>query len=184
MTDKAPRNFEQFDLKQLEQLVENYNRRGEVHGADFAALLREREAKRADLQEPDLYKSLELLKARAREGRFVSYGELAGASGLTWTHTLRARMSGPKSHLDRLLDLCNSQRLPLLTAICVNKGNLATGDLEEFALAGFVAGAKRLHRQVGEEQAFLRQCQEECFSWGRAQGAHSGATGRQVPVVP
>ena len=163
------KDFSGYDLASLECFVENYNREGLVYGDDFAALLRARETKLGERGEPNLYASLRLLQERARAQCFVSYGDLAHASGMAWTNTLRARMSGPKSHLDRLLDLCRSQRLPLLTAICVNKQNFETGLLKPYALSGFVACAKRLGYEVRDELAFLRQHQDECFRWGREQ---------------
>ncbi len=171
------RNFSAFNLAQLEQLVVNYNRGGAVHGEDYAALLREREVKSSSSRKLDIYSSLALLKSKARAQSFVSYGEIAMASGLRWSNELRARMSGPKGHLDRLLDLCRHERLPMLTALCVNKQNTETGLLEDAVLAGFVAGARRLGLVAGDEAAFLRDCQAECFRWGREDGAlATGAT--------
>ncbi len=171
------RNFSAFNLAQLEQLVVNYNRGGAVHGEDYAALLREREAKSPSSRKLDIYRSLELLKSRARTRSFASYGELAAASDVRWTNELRTRMSGPKGHLDRLLDLCRHERLPMLTTLCVDKQNVATGLLTEAALAGFVAAARRLGTVVGDEATFLRERQEECFRWGDENAAPATATG-------
>ena len=115
----------------------------------------------------DVSRSLDLLKRAAREHRFVSYGDLATASGLTWSYTIRARMSRSKGHLDCLLDICHGQGLPLLTALCVNKKNLETGELSEFSLSGFADGARRLGYTIQDEKTFFKRCQRESFEWGR-----------------
>lgn len=163
------RDFSGYELPNLNVLISNYIRAGQVHTEEFAQLIRVREEKWMKKGEPDIYKSLTLLKERAKAHTYASYGDLAAASGLAWSHTMRARMSNSKGHLDRLLDLCRHERLPLLTAICVNKQNLSKGLLEPPALAGFVAGAKRLGYQVDDEAAFLKTCQDDCFRWGREQ---------------
>ena len=163
------RDFLVYDLKQVEQLIANYNAKNMVRTPEYAALIRARENKLQSDRMLDLFKSMDLLKRKAFSQEFVSYGDLAEASGLEWTNTLRARMSGPKGHLDRLLDLCRHEDLPLLTSLCVNKQNLGTGVLDSFSLAGFVAGAKRVGRHVDDEKTFLRECQRESFAWGRLQ---------------
>ena len=163
------KDFASYDLRQIEQLISNYRAKGAVHVEDFAALLQARDEKLQMASGLNLHRSLERLKQAALAGGFISYGELAAASGLAWTHTLRARMSGPKGHLDQLLDHCDNQQLPLLPSLCVNKQNLTTGALDHPSLKGFAAGARRIGLDVVDEEVFLRQCQEACFDWGRRQ---------------
>lgn len=93
--------------------------------------------------ELDFDRSIDLLKKAAIDQTCTTYGALAAASGVEWSKA-RHRLNGPTGHLDRLLDICHFSSLPLLTAICVNQGNVADGELGEDALAGFVAGARRL----------------------------------------
>ena len=78
-------------------------------------------------------------------------------------------MNGSNGHLDRLLDICHARGLPLLTAICVNQGNIAGGELGEEALAGFVAGAHRLGLTVDDPIEFHHRCRDECWEWGEGQ---------------
>jgi hypothetical protein len=75
-------------------------------------------------------RSLEHLKQAAIRQVCTSYGDLAKASDLEWSKAHR-QMNGATGHLDRLLDLCHARGLPLLTAICVNKDNVAAGELPD-----------------------------------------------------
>lgn len=111
--------------------------------------------------------SLEVLKSAAREGRFVSYGELAEANGVPWSKARHA-MNGVRGHLDQILAWCHAHSLPLLPAICVNQENLKTGVLGPEAMRGFVSGAQRLGYVVADEEAFLRECQRVSFEWGKS----------------
>lgn len=113
-------------------------------------------------------RSLEHLKRTAIRQTCTSYGDLAKASDLEWSQARRL-MSGSNGHLDRLLDLCHARGLPLLPAICVNKEGVADGELKEDALAGFVAGARRLGFFVTDARAFHHKCRDECWQWGREQ---------------
>jgi 5-methylcytosine-specific restriction protein B len=77
-------------------------------------------------------------------------------------------MNGPHGHLQRLLEICCTRRMPLLTSLCVNKQGIATGELSEDALDGFVNGAKLLGHEITDRKGFLIKCQHECFEWGAA----------------
>ena len=92
-------------------------------------------------------------------------GALATASGIEWSQA-RHQMNGANGHLDRLLDICYARSLPLLTAICVNQGNIVDGELGKEALAGFVAGARRLGLAVSNPLEFHHRCKDECWAWG------------------
>jgi hypothetical protein len=150
-------------------LIANYQRLRKEQTPAFAALLAERDRRAAGKDQLDLALSLEAFKAAAKEHRYVTYGDLSQASGQTWNHTIRARMSGLNGHLDRMLDVCHQQDLPLLTALCVNQKNRKSGELDAFSRTGFYGGAKRLGLLVTDEETFYRRCQQECFDWGRRQ---------------
>ena len=133
----------------------------------YFQLLEER-VRRAQLnQKLDFDKSLEHLKQTAIAQTCTTYGALAEASGVPWSQA-RHQMNGVNGHLDRLLDLCHALDLPLLTAICVNQGNVATGELGEDALNGFALGTDRIGRLIGDPLEFHHACREECWRWGRA----------------
>lgn len=112
--------------------------------------------------------SLAHLSAAAVSQKCTSYGALAAASHVEWSQA-RHQMNGPNGHLDRLLDICHARGLPLLTAICVNQGNIADGELGDEALAGFITGARRLGIAVVDGKEFHHQCRDECWQWGREQ---------------
>jgi hypothetical protein len=76
-------------------------------------------------------------------------------------------MNGAEGHLDGLLDICHAKGLPMLPAICVNKTNLETGELDPSALLGFAEGARRLGHSFFDAHASHRARQEECWTWGR-----------------
>lgn len=160
-----------FDNKtdaEIESWAGKYEKAGKTDHPDYAVILAERTRRRQGKQKLSFELSLDHLKMRAVEGKFTSYGDLAGASGVEWGQA-RHQMNGPKGHLDTLLDVCRTQGLPLLTAICVNRENLETGKLGEDALSGFADGARRLGMTVGDAEEFHARCVEECFEWGKQQ---------------
>jgi hypothetical protein len=48
----------------------------------------------------------------------------------------------------------------------VNQQGAETGELSDEALSGFINAAKRLGYKITDPNAFLKQCQRECFDWG------------------
>lgn len=54
----------------------------------------------------------------------------------------------------------------MLSAIVVDKPNVATGDMSASALDGFIRTARQLGYTVTDERAFLKNQQEACFRWG------------------
>lgn len=153
-----------------DQDIENWIRNHEAKSATdvplYRSLLEERARRAQVTHKLDFETSLSHLEEAAIGQKCVTYGDLAAASGVEWSHA-RHQMNGPHGHLDRLLDICHARGLPLLTAICVNQQNLTSGELGEDALAGFVAGAKRLGLAVTDARAFHHACRDECWSWGR-----------------
>jgi hypothetical protein len=150
---------------EIETWIRNYEKARKTSEPEYRELLEER-ARRAQLKHNlNFDRSLEHLKQAAMNRACTSYGDLAKASGVDWS-TARHQMNGPNGHLDRLLDICHARGLPLLTAICVNQGNVAGGELGEEALAGFVAGAQRLGLEVTDPVEFHHRCREECWAWG------------------
>jgi hypothetical protein len=134
----------------------------------YRQLLEERARRTQSKHHLNFEKSLAMLKEAAVKQVCVTYGDLAKASGVSWSQA-RYQMNGASGHLDRLLDLCHARDLPLLTAICVNQAGVHDGELSEAALNGFVAGARRLGIAVTDGLAFHRQCRDECWKWGREQ---------------
>jgi hypothetical protein len=155
--------------EQINQMIANHERAPGGRDLPKYPILLEERARRAQLtQKLNLEKSMEQLKAAARGGMCITYGDLAKASGVEWSQA-RHQMNGANGHLDRLLDLCHARGLPLLTAICVNQAGVSAGELGEDALAGFATGARRLGLVVADPRMFHHQCRNECWSWGKTQ---------------
>lgn len=154
---------------EIEVWIRNHEAKGGTSAPLYAQLLEERARRSQAKQRLNFDRSLDHLKQAAVAQICTTYGALAAASGVDWSQA-RHQMNGPTGHLDRLLDICHARSLPLLTAICVNQGNVADGELGADALAGFVAGAKRLGISVGDARIFHHESRERCWQWGRGQG--------------
>ncbi len=154
--------------REIDTWIKNHEEQGATSGPLYHALLEERVRRAQAKHRLSFDRSLAHLIEAAQNQKCTTYGALAAASGVDWS-VARHQMNGVNGHLDRLLDICHARALPLLTAICVNQGNVETGVLGEDALKGFVTGAQRLGIAVGDPQEFHSRCKEECWAWGRAQ---------------
>jgi len=127
---------------------------------DYEIALEERERRQsAGL---NFRKSLEVITAAAKERRYVSYGEIAENSGVSWNV---ARRPMPR-HLAHLCEYAHQKGWPLLSSIVVNKENVKTGELRPDSLEGFIKEARVLGYLVTDKQAFLRDQQRKTFDWG------------------
>ena len=152
-------------VSEIEIWIRNHEKASKT-SAPLYLELREERVRRAQLKHKlDFDRSLEHLKQAAINQICTSYGALAAASGVEWSKA-RHQMNGSNGHLDRLLDICHARGLPLLTAICVNQGNIVDCELEGEALAGFIAGALRLGLAVSDPLQFHHRCRDECWAWG------------------
>jgi 5-methylcytosine-specific restriction enzyme B len=124
----------------------------------------------------DLNKSYKVILEQARQGKFVTYGKVAEASGVEWK---KARRPIPP-HLDNLVRIAHERGWPLITAIVVNKENLETGRLEGESLSGFLSAVKKLDLTVDDPQAFLHQQQKAVFQWAKTAPDELGIGFRQV----
>jgi len=150
---------------EIDSWIRNYEKANRTSDDLYIELLEERARRTQMKQGLNFDRSLEHLKQAAMDRKCTSYGELAKASGVEWSKA-RHQMNGSSGHLDRLLDICHARGLPLLTAICVNQGNVTDGELGEEALEGFAAGARRLGLAVTDPLDFHHRCREECWEWG------------------
>ena len=150
----------------IDQWIRNHEKKGATDTQLYRDLLDERARRSGGEGRLSIDLSLELLVQAATEQRCVTYGDLAKASGVEWSRA-RHKMSGANGHLDRLLDVCHTRRLPMLPAICVNESGRRTGELEPAALSGFAAGARRIGHVVVDEALFHREARDECWRWGR-----------------
>ncbi|MBY0337342.1 MAG: hypothetical protein K2X11_12055 [Acetobacteraceae bacterium] len=110
----------------------------------------------------DFRASVAAIHAAARGRRFLSYGEVAAASGLPW-NLARRRMD---PHLFAICGWATRRGWPLLSAIVVDKGSVSHGAMKGRPLIGFARAAERAGRIVGEDAvAFLAQEQQRVFEW-------------------
>jgi hypothetical protein len=154
----------------LQALIENHRRLGRKDVPLFAAALEElNRRKRAGL---DFHTSLRLLWQAARERRFVSYKDIADASGADWTR-VRYLVNG---HLWDLVDWGASSGVPMLSAIVVDKGNVDTGRKEPSGLKAFTDAARLLGHRVDDPETFSPATARRVFRLGGAKyRPHGGA---------
>ncbi|MGM0561148.1 MAG: AAA family ATPase [Pseudomonadota bacterium] len=115
----------------------------------------------SETTELDIEKSYKAILEAARNHRFISYGEVAEASGVPWN---KARRLMP-TVLDRLAREAHARDWPLVSAIVVNKENLEEGTLDGSALEGFLAAAERLGIEIKDPMQFVRDEQQKVFAW-------------------
>jgi hypothetical protein len=136
--------------EQLRNIISNHRRKEMTNTSVYIEALAE-QARRMG-KGLDFDKSFGIIRSAAAECRFVSYKELADASGAEWS---RVRYS-MGHHLGSLVEYAHRKGWPMLSAIVVNQQNLASGKMEAETLKGFLAAARELNISVTDGEAFLR----------------------------
>jgi hypothetical protein len=164
MPDENSKTIDVANLsdQQLKNIIDNHRRQGATDRALYLQALEE-EARRSG-NGLDFNKTFEVIRRAAQARRFVSYKELADASGAEWN---KVHYSMGK-HLWSLVEFAHRKGWPMLSAIVVNQGNVTTGQMEPNTLKGFVAAAKDLGFSITDEEAFLREQQRRVFEWARS----------------
>lgn len=145
---------------------------------DLAALLVDATA--GNLGVLTLERSYAAIREAALARRFISYSEVARASGADWS---QARRLMPRL-LGRLVVIAHVRGWPMLSAIVVSKDAIATGRLEGGALEGFLAAARTVGHEVQDPQVFLADQQERVFGWASGAPERLGAEGRAEDEPP
>jgi hypothetical protein len=156
-----PIEVETLSISQLDNLIENHRRKRATNAPLYIDPLRElgkRKGKGLDFD-----KSLSIILEAAAEPRFLSYIELAKASGGDWNQ-VRFAMNG---HLWDLVEYSHLRYGILFSAVVVNTANVATGKIEPETLKGFTGAARELGYLVTDEQAFLKEQQGRVFAWAQ-----------------
>ncbi|MGL4729850.1 MAG: hypothetical protein ACRCWO_13960 [Bosea sp. (in: a-proteobacteria)] len=147
---------------ELDRMIVRYQAQGLTSDLQYLAYVEEYGRRTAPGLSPDA--SIAAIRESAQLGRFISYGDVAKASGKDWQKVRRLI----PAHLDQILWLAHQRGWPLITAIVVNKQHVATGDMEPTSLAGFIEGARRLKFIVTDEVAILKEQQRTTFDWAKA----------------
>lgn len=128
----------------------------------------------------DPARTLAAIHAAASARRFLSYGDVATASGLFW-NAARRRMD---PHLLALCRWATARGWPLLSAIVVDRPAVPHGAMRGRPLIGFAHAAERCGRIVGEDAAaFLAEEQERVFGWAGTVPAGSLEWAAKEPFV-
>lgn len=146
----------------VKNLVDNHRRQKKTDAPLYAAALEEWERRKG--RGLKFETTRRVIQRAAAQRRFLTYQDVARASGVEWTR-VRHQMG---SHLTRLCEYAHHQGWPLISSIVVNKEGHEAGDLRERALGGFIGVARMLGYVVTDEEAFLREQQEKTFRWAQA----------------
>lgn len=109
----------------------------------------------------DLQTTYQAILEAARDGRFISYGDLAEANGAKWQRVRRAM----NHHLGDLVEIAADRGWPMPSAIVVNKQNIETGTLDGDAREGFINAAKSFGFEVSDPATFVEEQQQAVFTW-------------------
>lgn len=145
--------------QELQNLVDNHRRAAATNAPLYLDALGELERRKGNGLDFD--KSYAAILNAAKKRQFLSYKDLADASGADWQ---RVHYSIGR-HLGALVEYAHRRGWPLLSAIVVNKPNVKTGEMEPETLRGFIGIARYLEIPVVDEEAFLRSQQTAVFDW-------------------
>ena len=157
-----PKAVAELNDGELKNIIDNYRRKNLTSDPYYISALEESGRRKGSGL--DFNKTFRVVIDAAREGRFLSYGQLAQESGLDWAKT-RYAMNG---HLGDLLEFSHRKGWPLLSAIVVNQKNIESGEMEPSTLKGFVTAALDLGYVFNDDRAFMKQQQKAVFDWARS----------------
>jgi 5-methylcytosine-specific restriction protein B len=148
--------------KDLETIVANCVRLKRTSDPVFAAANKILETRRTG--EYNMEKTIATIRKHGRVRNFLSYKDVADASGLNWVKTRR----GVGPHLDALSVYATEQGWPNLTSIVVQKDKVETGEMTKDHLKGFLEGVRNAGQDVDlEDVAFVKREQQRVFAWCR-----------------
>lgn len=102
-----------------------------------------------------------------RQGRlrsFLSFKDIADASGLNWVKSRR----GVVPHLEALSFHSAGKGWPMLASIVVNKDRVDTGEMTADNLRAFIDGVREAGVEVDiDDLEYLKREQQRVFAWCR-----------------
>jgi hypothetical protein len=158
--------------RQLSNIIENDRRKGATDSSVYVDALAEQARRKG--KDLDFDNSFGVIWRAAAEDRFISYKELAHASGADWNQ-VHYSIGG---HLWSLVEYAYRKGWPMLSAVVVNKQNVASGKMEQETLKGFIAAARKLGFSITDEEVFLREQQRRVFEWAKPMGGSAGRNTR------
>jgi hypothetical protein len=156
-----PINVKKLTDRELQNLIANHRRHKATDRAIYLDALAEDAKRKGGGLTFD--KSREVILKAAAKGHFLSYKDLADASGVKW-ELVHYKFG---DHLWQLVEFAHRQGWPMLSAIVVNKPKVRTGEMEPGALKGFIGAAEALGYAVTDKQAFLQEKQAKVFAWAQ-----------------
>jgi hypothetical protein len=149
--------------QEIDNLIENHRRKSLLTAPLYLQAMAEKERRRGNGLE--FSKSVDIILAAARQRRFISYKELADASGAKWEKVHYAM----NRHLWDLVSWAHGHGWPMLSAVVVNQENVETGEMKPETLKGFITAAHELNRtDIGpDDNGFLQAEQQRVFEFAR-----------------
>ena len=155
------KNTSDMSDDQIQNFIDNHRRQNATNRPVYLEALAE-QAKRIG-KGLNFETSFNTIRAAAAEGNFLAYKDLAEASNAEWSK-VRYKVA---PHLLLLVEYAHRRDWPMLSAVVVNKPNIATGKMEAPTLKGFVEAAQALGYEVTDAEEFLREQQEKVFAWAQ-----------------
>lgn len=155
----APRAPADLTTDELKALIANHKKQGATSGQRYIDALSELERRLG--QGLNFETSFRHIHAAAREKKFLSYKQLADASGCDWAK-VHYSVGG---HLWALIDFAHAKKWPMLSAIVTNQKNVETGNMDPDTLKGFTHAAEALGYPVTDDDGFLKEQQQAVFEW-------------------
>ena len=159
-------DLESKSSQELENIVANHRRLKKYGAPLFLAalvLLERRKAGGFDIE-----KTVRIIRGYAVDRKFISYKDIADASGLEWS---RIHWTvGP--HLVNVCEFAHGKGWPLLSEIVVNTDKIDTGEMKAANSEAFVEAAEIVGRDVGAYRTrFVRSEQQRVFDWATSEAA-------------
>ncbi len=147
--------------EELRTLIHNHEQKHAFDKPAYAEALAELNRRNSNLLHFE--KTFALVRKAAAQEKFISYADVARANNAAW-NAVRYPMN---AHLWLLVKKAHSHGWPMLSAIIVNKQNVASGEMENATLAGFIEAATALGYEPTNAKSFLREQQKACFEWAK-----------------
>jgi len=153
-------DLEAKTTRELETMVANcqrLKRTGDARCLAASKILQDRRNGDYNMEE-----TVATMLDHGQRGGFLSYRDVAIASGLEWRNVFRQI----NLHLDAVCVYSHGKGWPLLTAIVVNHQNLGSGEMTVANRKGFLDAVKGAGRDVDiEDVAFVKREQQRVFDW-------------------